>query len=250
MHQRTSSMSFGTVYPGRGVLTSARGRRSQARRAVARSNTQLQPCSYGLAFSLSGVLMRKILFGFVTFLATAYCVAFAAGQPGKPEFKFGWIDCSAPVLVLQPRAGISTKLSAITYDAGGYVVSFRQVFEYPGTAPIVVEVTTDPFSGCPSRTARASGSAVNPGTTRFGEFKSTGLRGLIGFAPKELGGVVVMDGTKGPVTSQFAYDGGGQRRLSQQEFSIGGSTYIVDYSNVVLDRGRITAYDAVIGVKK
>lgn len=173
----------------------------------------------------------------------------APGQTTKTQLKLGWFDCSAPVIFLQPGA-VTTRIRGITYDSGGYVSSFRQSFEYPGTPPIAVQLTTDPFSGCPSRTARSSSPTIVPTVSRFGGFDSAAMRGLIGFLPKNVGGVVVMGSTTTPLKTSFAHDSAGQRHITQQEFTVRSSSYVVNYSNVVLDRGRITAYDAVVHVKK
>jgi hypothetical protein len=70
--------------------------------------------------------------------------------------------------------------------------------------------------------------------------------GLIGFSAKDLGGVVVIGPVEGSLQNEFAYDTAGQRRLSRQQFSIQRTVYVVEYSNVIMDRGRLVGYDAKI----
>lgn len=174
-----------------------------------------------------------------------------AGAPAEsPTIVLGWHDCSAPMLLLALRDGLTVKVSEITYDSGGYVASFRETVASPGAGPRTLQVTTEPFGGCPTRTARASGAAGTESTSQFGQFKADAFGHLVGFTPKGQGGVVLRGSAPGTLKTDLAYDTHGQQTIARQEFTVAGATYSVEYSHVATDKGRLVGYEFKVSAKK
>jgi hypothetical protein len=195
-----------------------------------------------LGFALMSFTSRRLAVS-----AVALWLSLTAGSAfAQQQVKLGWLDCSTPLLLLEPTVGLTVRLSMITYDAGGYVSAFREVIDMSAGSSLVVQVTMDAFEGCPTRTARASASDSTQIVSRYGDFKPAESHGLIGFSAKDLGGVVVIGPVEGSLQNEFAYDTVGQRRLSRQQFSIQRTVYVIEYSNVIMDRGRLVGYDAKI----
>lgn len=181
----------------------------------------------------------------------------AVGQTwgeAKPKIVLGFDDMQ-PVAFFQVKAGITVGLKGITYNEVGYVAAYDLEIS-GGFGTLQIKFKTDPMLEPSEPGAYFYKAEVDGKETKsppLEQWAKDGAIGLLGFAPRGLGGAILL--TEGALEADFttglAYDDLGRRMISTQGFQYEGIAYEIAYSGYGFDNfGRITAYTAAIGPGK
>jgi hypothetical protein len=186
-------------------------------------------------------------------VSAALCAAPLLGQT-NPPLVLGFSD-DQPVIYLQVKAGMSVHLEGITYDQFGYVAAYEETIS-SGDQTVRIHVATDPALK-PTEPDTYQYSAEIDGKTvkslTLAEWSKTDAKGLVGFAPRGLGGAVFQSpgGLIADFRTNLMYDQFGRQMVSRQEFKLDSVGYTVAYSGQELDQfGRLSSYSAEVMVAK
>jgi hypothetical protein len=181
------------------------------------------------------------------------CSALFFGEP-KPKVVLGFAD-NQPAVFLQVKAGMSIHLKSITYDQFGYVAAYEEEIAL-GDQAMHIKIVTD--SALRPRMPETYLYAVEidgkaSKSLTLAEWAKTEKKGLLGFAPRGIGGAVLEspDGLEADFKTSFAYDDFGRRMISTEEFKVEGVGYLIVYSGYEFDKfGRLFAYSAEVKAGK
>lgn len=183
-------------------------------------------------------------------------VLFAAPFLGEtnPRLVLGFSDYQ-PVIYLQMKAGMSVHLEGITYDRFGYVSTYEETIT-SGDQALHVHVATD-LALKPTEPDTYQYSAEIDGKTTkslaLAEWNKIDAKGLLGFAPRGLGGAVFKSpgGLIADFKTNLMYDESGRQMVSRQEFKLDSVGYTIVYSGHKFDRfGRLSSYSAEVNTAK
>jgi hypothetical protein len=190
--------------------------------------------------------MRK---GFLvlSLLCGILCLVLCSGGP-KQKVVLGFAD-DQPTVFLQVKAGMFIHLKSITYDQFGYVAAYEEEITI-GDQAMRIKIATDsalkPTMPKTYRYAVEIDGQASKSLT-LAEWSKTETKGLLGFAPRGIGGAVLQspNGLEADFKTSFAYDNFGRRMISTEEFKLEGVGYLIAYSGYKFDEsGRLFAYSA------
>lgn len=178
------------------------------------------------------------------------CVAPLLGET-NPRLVLGFSNYQ-PVVYLEIKAEMSVHFKGITYDRFGYASAYDEILTFGGKT-LHIHVATDPALK-PTEPETYQYSVEIDGKTvkslTLAEWRKTDAKGLVGFSPRGLGGVVLKSPPGGLIPNfknDLAYDAFGRQMLSRQEFKLNSVGYTIVYSGQAFDPfGRLSSYSAKV----
>jgi hypothetical protein len=156
-----------------------------------------------------------------------------------------------PAVFFPFKTGMIINLKGINLDKFGYVAGLEEeIVTQNETTRIKITMDSGLKPTEPNTyryQAEINGRVVKSLT--LAEWEKTEAKGCLGFAPMELGGVILRStgALEMNITTNFAYDDFGRRMISKQEFMHEGVKYQITYSQHAFDKfGRLNAYSAQI----
>ncbi len=148
-----------------------------------------------------------------------------------------------PVVLLEPKTGMTIDLSAVLYDQFGRIESYEaKLIDGEQSRTINVHQMEKAVYGKSAEyTAEADGSAIPT-------LADSQDSGAIGFTLKDQGGVVLtyVGTLQMNMKTELGYDENGTPHVARQTFTHDGKSYDISYSEHSYDKGRPLGYKALI----